>query len=38
MGKDLKLELIAEGVESQEQVLFLTGCGCELAQGSYNFV
>ncbi len=35
MGKDLKLELIAEGVESQEQVLFLTGCGCELAQGHY---
>ena len=35
MGKDLKLELIAEGVETLDQVLFLTSCGCELGQGFY---
>lgn len=35
MGKDLKLDLIAEGVETMDQVLFLTSCGCELAQGYY---
>lgn len=35
MGKDLKLDLIAEGVESLEQVLFLTSCGCELSQGYF---
>lgn len=35
MGKDLKLQLIAEGVETLDQVLFLTSCGCELAQGYY---
>lgn len=35
MGKDLKLQLIAEGVETMDQILFLTSCGCELAQGYY---
>ena len=35
MGKDLKMELMAEGVETLEQMMFLTSCGCELAQGFY---
>ena len=35
MCKELKLELIAEGVETKEQLEFLTGCGCEVAQGFY---
>lgn len=35
MAKDLRLDTVAEGVETQEQITFLTGCGCELAQGFF---
>ncbi len=35
MAKDLRLETVAEGVETTEQINFLTSCGCELAQGYY---
>ncbi len=35
MCKELKLDLIAEGVETKEQLEFLTSCGCEVAQGFY---
>jgi diguanylate cyclase (GGDEF)-like protein len=33
MGKNLKMELIAEGVETQSQRLFLEQAGCNLYQG-----
>jgi len=33
MCKDLKLNVLAEGVEKQSQAEFLTACGCEIAQG-----
>ena len=33
LGKSLKLDLIAEGVESQELVQKLTGLGCGIGQG-----
>ncbi|MCR5033627.1 MAG: EAL domain-containing protein [Lachnospiraceae bacterium] len=35
MCRDLKVEVITEGVETKEQVDFLTSCGCQLAQGFY---
>jgi len=33
MCKELKLEIVAEGVERKEQADFLMSCGCENAQG-----
>jgi diguanylate cyclase (GGDEF)-like protein/PAS domain S-box-containing protein len=33
LGHKLGLELVAEGVETQEQLALLRGLGCELAQG-----
>lgn len=35
MCKELKLNIVAEGVETKEQLEFLTNCGCEVAQGFY---
>ncbi len=35
MCKDLKLDIIAEGVETIEQINFMTSCGCDIAQGFY---
>lgn len=35
MSRDIGLDLIAEGVETREQADFLSGCGCDAAQGFY---
>ncbi|MEG0803405.1 MAG: EAL domain-containing protein, partial [Pygmaiobacter sp.] len=35
MANELAMSVVAEGVETREQVLFLRGCGCETAQGFY---
>ena len=36
LGRQLGLEVVAEGVESAAQASFLEGIGCDLAQG-YHF-
>ncbi len=35
MCRDLKFDVITEGIETEEQVEYVTRCGCELAQGFY---
>lgn len=35
MTQEIGLELVAEGVESHEQALFLSQCGCDTVQGYY---
>ena len=35
MGNKLGLEVVAEGVESEEQREFLIKCNCEYMQGNY---
>jgi diguanylate cyclase (GGDEF)-like protein/PAS domain S-box-containing protein len=35
MAKNLQLEIVAEGVETQEQAEFLSSCGCDLLQGNF---
>jgi len=35
MCLDLKMDVIAEGIETKEQVDFITRCGCQIAQGFY---
>lgn len=35
MCKDLKMDVVTEGVETKEQIHLITSCGCQLAQGFY---
>jgi len=35
MCREIKEEIVAEGVENTEHIEFLTGCGCHIAQGFY---
>lgn len=35
MCRDLKMEVVTEGIESKEQIDLITRCGCSIAQGYY---
>ncbi len=35
MCKDLKLDIVTEGIENKSQIDFVTSCGCDIAQGYY---
>ena len=35
MCKDLKMDVVTEGVETKEQVNFIISCGCQIAQGFF---
>lgn len=35
MCRDLKMDVVTEGIETKEQVDFITSCGCPIAQGFY---
>lgn len=35
MSRDIGLNIIAEGVETEAQAQFLKSCGCDIAQGFY---
>ncbi len=33
--RDLKMDVVTEGIETKEQIDFITSCGCPIAQGFY---
>ncbi len=33
MGQDLRIKVVADGIESKEDMLFLSGCGCNAVSG-----
>lgn len=35
MCRDLKIDVVTEGIETKEQIDFITSCGCQIAQGFY---
>lgn len=35
MTREIGLDLVAEGIETKEQAMFLSECGCDVAQGFY---
>ncbi|MCR4897310.1 MAG: EAL domain-containing protein [Lachnospiraceae bacterium] len=35
MCRDLKLDVVTEGIETREQMDFILSCGCQIAQGFY---
>ncbi len=35
MCLDLKMDVVTEGIETKEQIDFITRCGCQIAQGFY---
>ncbi len=35
MCRDLKMDVVTEGIETKEQIDFITSCGCPIAQGYY---
>lgn len=35
MCRDLKFDVVTEGIETAEQINFITSCGCQIAQGFY---